>query len=101
LKSFSFLQKRAKALFPRENGLFFSYGADFIPLCRGGDVSFFFPKKKKLQKEVGELAVRSPRQSTVPQGLILSRRYGAFREIAPVPESKALGFLTAAPILQI
>ena len=61
----------------------------------------FLYLKEKLQKKQTTLQVDRLRQSTVPQGLFCFRRYGAFRGSAPVPESKAIGFLAAAPILQI
>ena len=70
------------------------------PLDKGGTVNFSL-FERKVTKEANNLAGWPQRQSTVPQGLICSQTYGAFRGTAPVPESKAPGISAAAPILQI
>ena len=101
LSYFAFLQKGSKTLWKERNDAIFLLRSRARSLCQGETVNFFFSKKKKLQKEVGNLAGWPLRQSTVTQELFCSRRCGVFREIVPTPESKGHGIFADAPILSI
>ena len=84
----AFLQKGSKTLW--KEGTFFLLRSRSMPFAKGERCSFLCTKEKS-QKKCATLQVDRLRQSTVPQGLICSRTYGAFRGTAPVPESKGLG----------